>query len=59
MFARAVKIITARATQGAGLELMLQDIAGKDIERRDKALTSFSYLCANRKLNDAVFIVTC
>ena len=48
--ARAVKIITERATQSAALDLIVQDIGGKDIDRRDKALTSLLYLRTHKVL---------
>ena len=45
-----MKIIAERATQGVALELMLRDIAGKDVERRDRALTALCYLRGRKAL---------
>ncbi len=49
MALRVVRIIRERAVQDAVLDLILQDIAGKDIEKRDRSLTSLCYLCSSRK----------
>lgn len=38
-----------RALHGVTFDLIIRDIAGKDVERRDKALSSLSYLCSSRK----------
>ena len=40
----AIKIITERATQGPTFELLLQDIAGADPGRRNRALKALKYL---------------
>ncbi|SLM37766.1 hypothetical protein LPUS_07721 [Lasallia pustulata] len=45
--AAALKIITERSIQGATFDLIIRDIAGRDIERRDKALTSLTFLIAS------------
>lgn len=44
--AASIKIITDRVSQGVTYDLILQDIAGKDSQRREKALTCLSFLCS-------------
>ena len=40
----ALKIIIERVTQDSTYELLLHDVAGKNIEKRDEALVSLKFL---------------
>lgn len=49
-YSRSIKIIRDSALERFPIKLMLSDIAGKDEERRNRALTCFVFLKLNGSL---------
>ena len=57
---RSVKIVIDRAIREQPVwNLIISDIAGKDVERRDKALACFRFLCDYCKLSLSQHPVMC
>ncbi|KAL1982289.1 hypothetical protein VTN96DRAFT_1447 [Rasamsonia emersonii] len=48
--AAALRIVAERSTKGSTRDLLLRDLASKDKERRNKALTAMHFLVSNRAL---------
>ncbi|OJJ46291.1 hypothetical protein ASPZODRAFT_133322 [Penicilliopsis zonata CBS 506.65] len=49
--AAALRIISERSTKGSTRDLLLEDLASKNKERRNKALTAMHFLVSNRALS--------
>lgn len=49
IFLSSIKLITDQVTQGRTYNLILQDIAGEDSNRREKALACLNFLSSYRK----------